>query len=168
MNDKLKRDWISILVVPIIILILGWWYTNKSEQRAIERETRQDQVEALSLTLEHVWMNTVYLEEIEHTKENLDYRRSKEHIEAKRVLNESYSTLYVDMLKIQVLFENRLGEELANKLREYIAYGANSEESKIFARTHKGKIDKCFSRIQILILELLKNSTNSKYVKTHW
>ncbi len=166
-----KRDWVSLLLVPLILLFLGWWYTNSSEERGYEQELRKNRVDMLTKMIEHIWMNKVFISETENVKKfNGSFKEyeNQNYVFAKRSLNESYSQLYGDMLKLQVFFNEGEISEISNKLRNYIAYGANEEETKLYAKTFKGKINDTAMEIQQDILKLLKLYSGHDNVRTNW
>jgi hypothetical protein len=163
-----KRDWLSLLIVPIFLLILSWWYTNRTEDRINSIEFKKTKVELLTSLLEHMWMNTIYIEEIIPAKNNMSENNKQVYFEAKRKLNESYSSLYVDMIKLQVMFDDTTALKLSNKLREYIALGGDNDATKEYTESYSGRVKDTWSDIQFMILDLLKKTTNSKYLKNDW
>ena len=155
-----RRDWVGLLAVPIALLLLNWWNTNRSETNARERELKRDRSDLITQILRDEWACTVSFESISgssHDLNDANYRKMKQEF------NDDESKLYVDMLRVKMLFPEENGERLAKAIEAYMALGSDDEVGIQYARDHNyGKLKDATDKLQSLALQVYKS-----YVLSH-
>ncbi len=158
-EQKTARDWTSLLLIPAALLFLNWLNTARSDANTRSRQLRQERTELITHLIQDIWSNGVSMEIIgQIDADGRNDLRNSDYVTAKREFNESESRLYVDKLKIEILFQDDEGQSVANAVREYIALGGDNRNLVRYARDQGGVVKEKKEAIQSLSLQLLKRT----------